>query len=347
MTLEKVPEEELILNNYLGKSCVAEVQQGSKNVPLIHIGMEKHKHLTNHFNEKLNVKIFDTFTELFSNINVDNIQETYPKINVYNKVITQYTKETNVKYGLNLKFTKLEALEVGLWARTFQVTSHEEGPQLPGEQRSEPPKPQPPQHTIIPPNELPVTEQQLETGQKTSMATQWSHSTPVVLSIMGGRNRLHRQQDGQGQLGIEHVSIHGQWPTQANIDGSFSQPYPCCPASVNTVNVSHSYSLRQVLMQTAINSIQEFNGTHTEATISWLDHINSIVKKMGFDPVEVGMSKLKVSVLHDVNAASKEGTLSYFWFCQLLIEHYSNIPYASDTLNAYIHLAQGKHELIV
>ena len=85
------------------------------------------------FNEKLNAKIFDTFTELFNNINVDGIQETYPKINVYNKVIMQYMKETNMKYGLNLKFTKLEALEVGLWAKTFQVAGHEEGQQLPNE----------------------------------------------------------------------------------------------------------------------------------------------------------------------------------------------------------------------
>ena len=33
-----------------------------------------------------------------------------------------------MKYGLNLKFTKLEALEVGLKARTFQVAGIEEGP---------------------------------------------------------------------------------------------------------------------------------------------------------------------------------------------------------------------------
>ena len=67
---------------------------------------------------------------------------------------------------------------------------------------------------------------------------------------------------------------------------------------------------------------------------------------MGFDPVEIGISKLKGTVLHNVNADSKEGTLSYFQFHQLLIEHYSNIPNTSDTLNAYVHLAQGEHESI-
>ena len=97
-------------------------------------------------------------------------------------------------------------------------------------------------------------------------------------------------------------------------------------------------------MQTVMNSIQEFDGINQEATIPWLDHIEGVAKKMGFDPVEIGMSKLKGMALCDVNAASKEGILSYFWFCQLLIEHYLNIPYMLDTLNAYAHLVQGEHK---
>ena len=96
---------------------MVEVQRGSKHVPLIHTDVEEQKHLTNHsnhFNKKLNAKNFGTFTEVLSNVNIGSIQETYPNINVYNKVILQCVKETNMKYGLNLKFTKLEALEVGL-----------------------------------------------------------------------------------------------------------------------------------------------------------------------------------------------------------------------------------------
>ena len=142
--MEEVPREELIPNSDLGELYVAEVQWVGKHVPLIDTGVEEHEHLTNHFNEKLNAEIFDTFTDLFSNANVDSIQETYPKINVYNKVIAQCVKETNMKYGWNLKLTKLEALEVGLWAKTFQMSGHEEGPQLPDEQQLEPLKPQPP-----------------------------------------------------------------------------------------------------------------------------------------------------------------------------------------------------------
>ena len=97
-------------------------------------------------------------------------------------------------------------------------------------------------------------------------------------------------------------------------------------------------------MQKVINSKQEFDGINPEATIPWLDHIESVTNKTGFDPVEVDMSKLKGSVLCNVNAASKEGPPLYFWFCLLLIEHYLNIPYASDALNTYVHLVQGKHE---
>ena len=183
------------------------------------------------------------FTELFSNVNIDSIQETYPKINVYNKEILQYVKETTMKYGLNLKLTKLEALEVGLWARTFQVACYEEGPQLPNKQWSEPPKSQQ-QHTPTHINEPPVTEQWVETGQKTCMAAQWSCTTAVVSLIIGERNGPQMQQVRQGQHGIEHSSILGLCSTQVNMDRRFPEPSPCFPASANTINVSHSCSLR-------------------------------------------------------------------------------------------------------
>ena len=216
----------MIPNNDLGKSYVVEVQHGGKHILLNHTDVEDHEHLTNHFNEKLNTKIFETFTELFSHANVDSIQETCPKINVYSKVISQYVKEINMEYGLNLKFKKLEALEVGLWARTFQVAGNEEVPQLPKRQQSEPPKTQQPQHTSIPNNEWPVIKQQVENGQKTSVATQWSYSTPIVSPIVGERNGPLRQQVGQGQRGIEHANVQGLCQTQININGRFSQPSP-------------------------------------------------------------------------------------------------------------------------
>ena len=63
--------------------------------------------------------------------------------------------ETNIKYGLNLVLTKLEAPGVGLWAKTFHVVGHNEDKQPPEEQQSEPPKLQ---ITMLT-SELQVTEQ--------------------------------------------------------------------------------------------------------------------------------------------------------------------------------------------
>ena len=60
-------------------------------------------------------------------------------------------------------------------------------------------------------------------------------------------------------------------------------------------------------MYTVMNLIQEFDGTNQGATIPWLDHVEAIAKKTGFDPLEIGMNKLRGMVLCDINAASKEG----------------------------------------
>ena len=97
-------------------------------------------------------------------------------------------------------------------------------------------------------------------------------------------------------------------------------------------------------MQMKMNSIQEFDGTNRVATNPWLDHIKAIAKKTGFHPLEIGMSKLKGTTLCTV---SKEGSLLWFQFCQLLIEHYLNIPYALDTFSAYAHLTQGENEMVM
>ena len=81
-TLEEEPSEEPSQNNELGESYVAEVKWNGKHIPLLCTNMEEHEHLTNHFNKQLNAKIFNTFKDIFSNINIDSIQETYPKISV-------------------------------------------------------------------------------------------------------------------------------------------------------------------------------------------------------------------------------------------------------------------------
>ena len=58
-------------------------------------------------------RVYDTFKELFHNINVDSIKEALPKISVYNDIIAGYVKEINLKYGTVLSYTQLEATEIG------------------------------------------------------------------------------------------------------------------------------------------------------------------------------------------------------------------------------------------
>ena len=79
-------------------------------------------------------------------------------------------------------------------------------------------------------------------------------------------------------------------------------------AGVNLMSALEDYSSQQVLMQLTMNSAQEFDGTDREATTPWLDHIEAITRKTGFNLLEVGMSKLKGTTLSDVNAVSKDVT---------------------------------------
>ena len=72
---------------------------------------------------------------------------------MYNKIIVQFVEETNLRHGLNLNFTKLEAPEVDIWVKTFQVAGHNEDQQVPKQlvllHQSEPPQQQLHQHTQV------------------------------------------------------------------------------------------------------------------------------------------------------------------------------------------------------
>ena len=60
-------------------------------------------------------------------------------------------------------------------------------------------------------------------------------------------------------------------------------------------------------MQMATNSIQEYDGMDREATIPWLDHIETIAGKTGFNTLKIGRSKLKGTALCDINVINKGG----------------------------------------
>ena len=51
-----------------------------------------------------------------------------------------------------------------------------------------------------------------------------------------------------------------------------------------------------------------------------LDHVQVIARKIGFNKLEVGMSKLKGTVHNNVNAVSKDGNLLWLQFCHFLIQ---------------------------
>ena len=95
-----------------------------------------------------------------------------------------------------------------------------------------------------------------------------------------------------------------------------------------------------------LDPIQEFNGNDETTTILWLDHVELVAERTGNDPVEVGISKLKILAIGDINTFRKEEGLTLHKFRQILIENYSNIPYMSDTMVAYTNLMQQDDESI-
>ena len=137
-------------------------------------------------------------------------------------------------------------------------------------------------------------------------------STPVLLLFAQEQNGWYMHQAWQSQHDIGHAGALEFCPPQVNGNGRFSQPAPCYNSGYNIINALEGYTSWQVLMQMAMNLIQEFDGTNWEATIPWLDHIEAIAKKTGFNPLGIGMSKLKGMAVCNINVASKEGTLLYF-----------------------------------
>ena len=69
-----------------------------------------------------------------------------------------------------------------------------------------------------------------------------------------------------------------------------------------------------------------------------------VAENTGIKPLEVGISKLNGLALGDITVIHKESHLMWYSFRQWLIEHYSNVPYASDTMYAYSHQMQGDEE---
>ena len=92
--------------------------------------------------------------------------------------------------------------------------------------------------------------------------------------------------------------------------------------------------------EAVLGSITEFDEKDMATTIPWLDQFKPVVERMGYDLVEVGISKLKVLAIGDINTIRKEEGSTWHKFRQILIENYSNIPYLSGAVVAYANLTQ-------
>ena len=64
-------------------------------------------------------------------------------------------------------------------------------------------------------------------------------------------------------------------------------------------------------MKSTLNAIQEFDGSYKESTISWLDQVELVAERTGFDSLEVGISQLKGLVLGNMSTICKEEGLSW------------------------------------
>ena len=71
--------------------------QNEGDVSLCSLDSVAQKYLKKHFNERLNDKVYDTFKELFGNINTDSIKEALHKVSVYNSIIAKHVEEINLK----------------------------------------------------------------------------------------------------------------------------------------------------------------------------------------------------------------------------------------------------------
>ena len=129
----EVPVQLPMVNSQLGGSYITNMQvhNDGSNVSICSLDSESHENLKSHFNERLNDKVYNTFKELFSNVNVDSIKEVLPKIRAYTDTIARYVEDINLKYGVTLSYMHLEVSEIGHWAKTFQVATHSNDPQQP------------------------------------------------------------------------------------------------------------------------------------------------------------------------------------------------------------------------
>ena len=173
--------------------------------------------------------------------------------------------------------------------------------------------------------------QQQEINRLTNLAAQWSAgdqwrvennynahrhrythncSTPNMSPVVPNQND-HIHYDNQGWQGN-----HFDWQVPKQRRFPQASYNPNNTNNPTFLHVLDSYSSKQVITQTTLNVIPEYDGTDKAATLPWLDHIEMVAENTGIDPLKVGISKLKGLALGDITAIHKEGHLTWYSFRQ-------------------------------
>ena len=101
-----IPMQLPMAESQLGGSYINNLQvHNSSNISMCSSDSEIQENLKSHFNNRLSDRIYTTFRELFSNVNIDSVQEKMPKINEYNREKARYVEDINTKYGITLNYT--------------------------------------------------------------------------------------------------------------------------------------------------------------------------------------------------------------------------------------------------
>ena len=115
-----------MVESQLGGSYInnPQVHYASSNISMCSSDLNTQENLKSHFNDRLSDKIYTTFKELFSNVNINSVCQLLPKINENNNERVKFLEDISIKYGISLNYTHLEVSEIHHWAETFQVATN-------------------------------------------------------------------------------------------------------------------------------------------------------------------------------------------------------------------------------
>ena len=167
------------------------------------------------------------------------------------------------------------------------------------------------------------------------------------MSVVPLDTRQHRNHESQRHRRYSNYKRRVQHYKRPEADHrrySHILPNTCNDSATVVINALESFSAKQALAQSTLNTIQQFDGSNRESTLTWPDQVELVAEGTGFAPLEVGIIKLKGLALGDINTIHMEGGLSWHNFRQHLIEQYSNVPYAPGTMFAYLKISQQDNE---